>query len=57
MFQFFFFQTFCEAIVATKVKQEMETAKHFVHVIFVLHSSMKTHLLTNQNARNIQNIL
>ena len=29
----------------------LETANHTAHVIFVLHSAMKTHLLTNQNAR------
>ena len=28
----------------------LETANHIAYVIFVLHSSMKTHLLTNQNA-------
>ena len=34
-----------------------ETVKHSFHVTFVLHSAMKTHLLTNQNARTIQIIL
>ena len=29
----------------------------FAHVIFVLDSAMKTHFLTNQNARYIQIIL
>ena len=33
----------------------LETA--VAHVIFVLHSAMITHLLTNQNARSIQIIL
>ena len=35
----------------------LETANNMAHVIFVLHSAMKTHLLTNQNARTIQIIL
>ena len=35
----------------------LETANHIAHVIFVHHSAMKTHLLTNQNARTIQIIL
>ena len=34
-----------------------ETVNHIAHVIFVLHSAMKTHLLTNQNPRTIQIIL
>ena len=34
-----------------------ETVNHIAHVIFVLHSAMKTHLLTNQNAPTIQIIL
>ena len=32
----------------------LETANHIAHVIFVFHSAMKTHFLTNQNARTIQ---
>ena len=32
----------------------LETANHIPHVILLLHSAMKTHLLTNQNARKIQ---
>ena len=31
-----------------------ERVDHNAHVIFVLHSAMKTHLLTNQNPRTIQ---
>ena len=34
-----------------------ETVNHIAHVIFVLHSAMKTHLQTNQNACTIQIIL
>ena len=30
---------------------------HIAHIIFMLHSAMKTHLLTNQNPCNIQIIL
>ena len=30
---------------------------HPAHVIFVLHSAMKAHLYTNQNARTIQIII
>ena len=32
----------------------LEKANHTTHVIFVLHSAMKTHVLTNESARNIQ---
>ena len=35
----------------------LERANHIAQVIFVFHSAMKTHLLTNQNARTIQIIL
>ena len=35
----------------------LETANHIAHVIFVLYRAIKTHLLTNQNARSIQIIL
>ena len=35
----------------------LETANHTAYVIFVLHSTMKTHLLTSQNAHTIQIIL
>ena len=35
----------------------IKTANHIPHVIIVFHSAMKTHLLTNQNARTIQIIL
>ena len=34
-----------------------DRANHIGHVIFVHHSAMKTHLLTNQKARTIQIIL
>ena len=34
-----------------------DRTNHIAHVIFVLHSAMKTHLLTNQKARTIQIIL
>ena len=36
---------------ARMYSNNLETANHIAHVIFVLHSAMKTHLLTNQNAR------
>ena len=35
----------------------LKKANHIAHVIFVLHSAMKTHFKTNQNARTIQTIL
>ena len=35
----------------------LETANHIADVILVLHSAMKTHLYTNQNACTIQIIL
>ena len=35
----------------------LKTANHIAHVIFVLHSAVKTHLLTNQNAPTVQIIL
>ena len=35
----------------------METVNHITRFIFVVHSAMKTHLLTNKNARTIQIIL
>ena len=34
-----------------------ETVNHIAHAMFVLHSAMETHLLTNQNPRTIQIIL
>ena len=37
-----------------KLSQLGDSANHIAHVIFVLHSAMKTHFQTNQNARTIQ---
>ena len=45
-----YFNFFHETVNSHK----LETANHIAHVIFMLHSVMKTHLLTNQNARTIQ---
>ena len=41
----------------TVTSHNLETEATILLVIFVLHSPMKTHLLTNQNARTIQIIL
>ena len=41
----------------TVSSHNMETEQTILHVIFVLHSAMKTHLWTNQIARTIQIIL
>ena len=40
-----------------KFLQLKPQSNHIAHVISVLHSAMKTHLLTNQNPRTIQIIL
>ena len=45
--KFFFFHE-------TLNSYNLETANRIDHVIFVLHSAMKTELLTNQNVRTIQ---
>ena len=50
---YLYFDFFLETVNCRK----LETTDHIVHVIFVLHSAMKTRLLPNQNARTIQIIL
>ena len=35
----------------------LEIANHIAYVIFVFYGTMKTHLLTNQNARTTQIVL
>ena len=40
-----------------KFSQLGDSMNHIAHIIFMLHSVMKTHLLTNQNTRTIEIIL
>ena len=40
-----------------KLCRGFQQSNHIAHVIFVLHSAIITHLLTNQNPRTIQIIL
>ena len=37
--------------------QNLQTANHNAHIIFVHHSAMKTHLYTNQNACYMNQII
>ena len=46
LYLYFFFET-----------KNSHNFNYIAHVIFVLNSAMKTHLLTNQNARTIQLVL
>ena len=50
MYSFSFFYT-------TVNSHNLETANHIAHVIFMLYTAMKIHLLTNQNSGTIQIIL
>ena len=49
--------TFVSFIKLYITSYNLETVNHIAHVIFVLRSATKTHLLTNQNARTVHIML